>query len=399
MSLVKKILFKSKNNIQIGLSAFGMLLGLTSLVLSVLLLNDVKTFQQADDDLFGENAIIIQKKVTKFTSIGLNSTEFTAEDIDVLKKKDFIEKIAAFESANYKVGISDYPGDGLPPFYTDMFFQSIPDEFIDVDTKWEWDKNSEFVPIVLPRDFLMLINYGIAESQGMPQISEDLLAAARLQIHMSGQSKNGKTIGKVVGFSHKISSILVPKSFLDYSNQLYGNSQSKLPQRLFITIKDGSYGALETLMDDMNLDINKSALDMSKIKTFVNVIISIFLLLSVIIIILSVFGFIQYVQLVLSHSKQNVVILFKQGYTLKTVSLVLVKYFSQIFGIITALSILIVITLKKLFINLILQQNGINVNTNDIILSLFIGCGCLILFILLNFVSTKLTLKKIYQKG
>jgi len=399
MRLVKKILFKSKSNFKVGLSAFGMLLGLAALMMSVLLLNDVKTFQQSDDDLFGENAIIIQKKVTKFTSIGLNSTEFTTEDIDFLNQKDFIKKIAPFESANYKVGISDYAGDGLPPFYADMFFQSIPDEFIDVDTEWKWDKNSEFVPIILPRDFLMLINYGIAESQGMPQISEDLLAAARLQIHMSGQSKNGKTVGKVVGFSHKISSILVPKSFLDYSNKMYGNGQVRAPQRLFITIKDGSFGALETLMDDMNLDINKSALDMSKIKTFVNVIISIFLLLSIIIIILSTFGFIQYVQLVLSHSKQDVVILFKQGYTLKSVSVVLVKYFAQIFGIITALSILIVIVLKKVFINTMLQQNGIKVNTNDIILSLFIGFGCLILFILLNFVSTKLTLKKIYQTG
>ena len=85
-------------------------------------------------------------------------------------------------------------------------------------------KQSEFVPIILPRDFLMLINYGIAESQGLPQISEDLLAAARLKINMSGHGKRGHETGKVVGFSDKISSILVPESFLEYSNGLYGGS-------------------------------------------------------------------------------------------------------------------------------------------------------------------------------
>ena len=255
MKLVHKILFQSKNNLQIIFSGLGVFLGLSALLLSVLLFNDVKSYQQSDKELFGENSIIIQKKVTKFTSIGLNSTEFSEEDISILKQKEFIEKVAPFESANYKVGISEYPGDGLPPFYADMFFQSIPDEFIDVDTEWKWDENSEFVPIILPRDFLMLINYGIAESQGMPQISEDLLAAARLQIHMSGQQKKGQELGKVVGFSHKISSILVPKSFLDYSNQIYGSEQQKMPLRLFITIKDGSFGEFQTLMDDMNLDL------------------------------------------------------------------------------------------------------------------------------------------------
>ena len=276
-----------------------------------------------------------------------------------------------------------------------MFFQSIPDDLIDVDTDWGWEEKSEFVPIILPRDFLMLINYGIAESQGMPQISEDLLAAARLRIHMNGETKRGEITGKVVGFSHKISSILVPESFLKYSNDLYGNGNDKLPQRLFITIKEGSYGQLEELMEDMNLDINKTALDMTKIKTFVKVILSIFLLFSIIIILLSILGFMQYIQLILNKSRTEIIILLKQGYTYKTIINTLVKYFTKVFGIITALSLVFVIIIKKVIIDVYIKSNGVLIGDNDLIMAFLVAAVSVFLFLVTNFVITKTTLKKI----
>jgi hypothetical protein len=362
---------------------------------SVLLLNDIKSFQNSDDDLLSSNSVIIQKKVTKFTTIGLNSTEFSLDDIETLNQKEFIEDVAPFQSANYGVGISEYPNDGLPPFYADMFFQSIPNEFIDVETEWDWSADSEFVPIILPRDFLMLVNYGIAESQGLPQISEDLLSIARLKIHMNGKTKRGKITGKVVGFSQKISSVLVPESFLNYSNELYGSENVKLPQRLFIKVQKGSYGQLESLMDDMNLDIKKSALDLSKIKTFVNVIIVVFLIFAILIILLSIFGFVQYIQLLLNKAKQDIVILNKIGYQLEYLLKVMLIHFSKVFTIITVIASITVIIIKFLLINPLLQNNGIEVANNQIGLCLLVAFLSIIGFYLLNYQSIKVTLKKI----
>jgi len=393
--LLKKILFQSKNNTQVMLSTIGAFVGMLALLFSVLLLNDIQSFQKTDNDLISSNSIIIQKRVTKFTTIGLNSTEFTVEDIETLQQKEFIEEVAPFQSANYGVGISEYPNDGLPPFYADMFFQSIPNEFIDVETNWDWTENSEFVPIILPKDFLMLINYGIAESQGMPQISEDLLAVARLKIHMNGKTKRGKITGKVVGFSPKISSVLVPESFLTYSNKLYGHNKAKSPLRLFIKIKKGSYGELESLMDDMNLDISKSALDMTKIKTVVNGIISVFLVFAIIIILLSVLGFIQYIQLLLNKAKQDIVILNRIGYQFNELLKVMLIHFSKVFSVIAILATLTVLSVKFLLINPMLQKNGIEVATNQIGLSLIVTILSIIGFVLLNYQSIKATLTKI----
>jgi hypothetical protein len=394
-ALLKNILFQSKSNTQVLLSTIGAFIGMIALMFSVLLLNDIKSFQNSDDDLLSSNSVIIQKKVTKFTTIGLNSTEFSLDEIETLKQKEFIEDVAPFQSANYGVGISEYPNDGLPPFYADMFFQSIPNEFIDVETEWDWNENSDFVPIILPRDFLMLINYGIAESQGLPQISEDLLSIARLKIHMNGKSKRGKITGKVVGFSQKISSVLVPESFLNYSNELYGSKSVKLPQRLFIKVKKGSYGQLESLMNDMNLDIKKSALDLSKIKTFVNVIILVFLIFAILIILLSIFGFVQYIQLLLNKAKQDIVILNRIGYQLGEVLKVMLIHFSKVFSILTIIASATVLIVKFLMINPLLQKNGIEVANNQIGLCLLVAFLSVIGFVLLNYQSIKVTLKNI----
>ncbi len=246
--IIKKILLSQSERFLFWITSISTLLGFSALLIASLLYIVIEDFSSNDKDVFDENSMIIQKKVTKFSTIGLNSTLFSEKEIEDLKSKDFITDIAPFLSADYGVGISEYPGDGLPPFYADMFFQSIPDRFMDVEGNWEWNENSEFVPIVLPRDFLMLINYGIAQSQGFPQISEDLLASARLKIHVRGINNSTKFNGKVVGFSHKISSILVPETFILFSNQKYGTGKKPEFNRLFISIKDGSYGKLEKLM-------------------------------------------------------------------------------------------------------------------------------------------------------
>lgn len=399
MMLVRKILFQKFNhqkvNFQLLFSFVVSFIGLITLFLSILLLNDLAIFNGNDDKMFDDNAIIIQKKVTKFTSLGLNDTGFTQEEINELKQKSFITDLAPFKSAKSSVGISEYPGDGLPPFYSDMFFQSVPDRFIDVEANWEWNKDNKYVPIILPRQFLLLFNYGIAQSQGLPQVSEELLSAARMKIHLKGNNKQGEFTGKVVGLSHKISSILVPDSFLEFANNNYGNSKTQNPQRLFITIKDGSFNELESLMTDMNLDINEQDLLLSKIKTTLQVIITIFLLLSIIIILLAIINMIQYNLLLLNRSKKEIEILFLLGYPLKSIQKVMLNYLLKTFGIITALSMIITLTTKFMLINPFIESSGIKIGEHQLLLTIFIGIIMYILFILFNFVSLKKALNRL----
>lgn len=398
--LINKILWQKNRNAKKGTfqksaSVIGVFIGVLSLFLSTLIINDINYLNQGDQELFDENTVIIQKKVTKFTSVGLNSTEFSDEDIQVLKSKDFILDLGKFQSSNFTVGISEYPGDGLPPFYADMFLQSVPDRFIDVDTDWNWNSDAKFVPIILPRQFLLLVNYGIAQSQNLPQISEDLLSAARLKLHLSNGKEKYVLTGKVVGLSHKISSILVPNNFLTTYNQKLASNRKQITQRLFIKLKEGSHGEFESLIEDMNLDINQQDLLISKIKTIIFVIAIIFFLLALIIVFLAILNLIQFVLLLLNQSQQEISILFLLGYTQKSIQKVLLKYVFKRFGTITVLGIIASVTLKFLIINPYIITNGLSPGKHQLILTFFVALIFLIIFSMFIFASIKKAVKKL----
>ena len=393
--MLKKILFKNRTNLQFIFATAGAFIGLTALCLSFQLTLDVQSFHSGEEDLFGPNSVVIQKKVTKLSSLGMNNTDFTDEEIIELENKPFITDVAPFESADFRVAISEVKGDGLPPFYADMFFQSIPDRFMDIDVDWDWNEESEFVPIVLPRDFLMIINYGIAQSQGFNQISEELMLAARLTIHLKGETKNAQKIGRVVGFSQKISSILVPKSFLDYSNAEFGSGNHIQPNRIFITTVDDSYGELEDLMEEMNLDIAKSAIDVAKIKTIISVVIGIFGIAAILIMLLSLLGFIQYSQLVLSKASYEITTLLRLGYGTKDIIITFIRQMAITFGIITSSAISVMLTVKLFFVDIWLENNGIHLEESSILPTIFLAIGCLVLFVFANFMNVRKSVRNL----
>lgn len=387
--MLSQLFFRTRSTLQFIFATIGSFIGLTALLLSVQLIMDVSSFQEADGELFGPNMVVIQRKVTRLTTFGMNNTAFTKEDIAALESKSFIESIAPFQSADFKVGISEVKGDGLPHFYADMFFQSIPDEFMDVDVEWSWNENSEFIPIVLPRDFVMLINYGFAQSQGINQISEEVLMAARLTIHIEGNGKREKMIGRVVGFSHKISSILVPQNFLSQANEKYGSGKPIEPSRIFIATSDDSYGELEDLMEEMHLDIDKSAIDVAKIKTIVSVVIAIFGVAALIIMLLSLLGFIQYSQLVLNKSTYEIKTLLRLGYSVNEILRSFILRLSLTFGLISFASIGIMLVIKFVWINVFLAENGIPVINTSFLLLILTGVLSFILFIGANYFNIR----------
>jgi hypothetical protein len=387
--MLKEILFRNKTNFQFVFATFGALIGLTALCLSFQLMLDVQSFHSGEEDLFGPNSVVIQKKVTKLSTLGMNSTDFSDEEVEELRNKEFITDVAPFESADFRVAISEVEGDGLPPFYADMFFQSIPDRFLDLDVDWSWNQESEYIPIVLPRDFIMIINYGIAQSQGFNQISEELMLAARLTIHIKGKDGNTKMIGRVVGFSQKISSILVPKSFLDHANEQYGSGNKIQPNRIFISTVDDSYGELEDLMEDMNLDIAKSAIDVAKIKTIIGVVIGIFGIAAVLIMLLSLMGFVQYSQLVLSKASYEIQTLLRLGYSIKMIVKTFIKQMALTFGIITFSAISIMISIKLLIVDIWLGDNGIELESSSLVPAILLALLCLGIFIGANFLNVR----------
>ncbi len=81
------------------------------------------------------NKIVTDKNVGEAT---LSNAE-----INGLKQQSFVEKIGILTPSSFRVGVQSISKQ--IPFYSDFFFESVPDEFLDVNTPdWQWNETSTY---------------------------------------------------------------------------------------------------------------------------------------------------------------------------------------------------------------------------------------------------------------
>ena len=91
-----------------------------------------KTSQDSIADFLVINKIVTDKNIGDAT--------LTNAEINDLKQQPFVEKIGTLTPSRFRVGVQSISKQ--IPFYSDFFFESVPDEFLDVNTPgWQWNDN------------------------------------------------------------------------------------------------------------------------------------------------------------------------------------------------------------------------------------------------------------------
>lgn len=111
----------------------------------------------------------------------------------------------------------------------------MPDRFLDVGAEnWDYKAGDRDIPIIIPRNYLNLYNYGFARSQGLPQISEGIFRRVSLGIEIAGNGHREQFRGRIVGLSNRLNTILVPDAFIRWSNGRFGSGAAKQPARIIV---------------------------------------------------------------------------------------------------------------------------------------------------------------------
>ena len=82
--MLNKVLFKNQERKQLVIAMIGAFLGITFLVMSIHYLIKINEFGKGSD-ILGPNTIIVQKKVTPSTTIGLTKSDFSPREIEKIK--------------------------------------------------------------------------------------------------------------------------------------------------------------------------------------------------------------------------------------------------------------------------------------------------------------------------
>ena len=296
MRLIWKLLRKHISVFELAVFFVANLIGMAVILAGVQIYSDLSPLLTGQSSLIGNDYMIISRPVER---VGGATPKITEAEIEELRGEAFVENLGVFASSKFRVdGGIDFKGQKLS---TMMFFESVPDEFIDVDSKdWGYSGGDDVIPIILPRNYLNLYNFGFSQTQGLPNITEEMIKRMEISLRIAGNGYVDYYTGYVVGFSDRLNTILVPMSFMSWANGYYSSSYSGDATRLILEVQNPSAPEVMKYMEEHGFVAEDKPSESSKalflLQVCVAVIVGIgavFSLLSIIILTLSIYLLLQ----------------------------------------------------------------------------------------------------------
>lgn len=219
---------------QIAGFALAGMVGMAILLGSVQAYRDIRPIVSQPDSFLRGDFLVLSKRVGALQALGVGSTDFTPEELGELARQPFVASVGGFTPADYR--ISGSVGAGGMRFSTYLFFEAVPDRFLDVEADaWHYEPGAAEVPIIIPRNYVNLYNYGFARSQGLPQLSEGIFQRVSIDLELSGNGRREHFRGRIVGLSNRLNTILVPEAFIRWSNERFGRGAGERnPSRVIV---------------------------------------------------------------------------------------------------------------------------------------------------------------------
>ncbi|MES2775107.1 MAG: hypothetical protein V4722_13045 [Bacteroidota bacterium] len=327
--LLKKIIRSGVGRVRFIMATIGLGVALLLILLAV------QTQVNFDDLLHGKynenetaDFLVINKEVNKENQTQKDKNVFSDADIADFKKQSFTQSIGPLTATRFGVTLQSYSNE--LPFSTDMSFESVPDEFIDIKSKdWKWEEGQKDLPIIIPSFFLDLYNFGMAQSrEELPQISPEALMMISIKVTISGNGQSLEIPGHVIGMTDRINSVLIPESFMNWANAKFGYQQQQ-PRitRVVVKTQDPSDPELTNYLKEKKLSTNEDKTRFSKARTAVNIIVKVLAGFGIIMLLFALLVFSLFIQLTIASCKTEIELLITLGTSPGQLSRFLMKQF------------------------------------------------------------------------
>jgi hypothetical protein len=295
-------------------SYIGLGIGVLLLLCSIQMYVNIQQLLGGEDQRKeGYDFISISKTITNETMGQLDKNLFNENDIKDISIQPFIQGASPLVANRFRVQLS--AGD-IIPFSTDMFLESLDNSFIDtVPPNFTWKEGQDYIPLVFSSDFLEIYNV-FAPGYGLPQLSEATASQVMVYITCFGENGVKQTFrGSIVALSDRVNSIIVPKNFLEWANNKFGNTTNVRASRLYIKTKDANNPDFLSYLQQKNYKVNKDKTKFGRVKQVLQGIFSGLGIFGLLVVILALMLFSFYLQLMIARSKDNLQLLLLMGYS------------------------------------------------------------------------------------
>ena len=397
MNLVWKLLRQHVSVPQFIGFFFANLCGMLIVLLGFQFYRDVLPVFTQGDSFMGAEYIIVSKKITAGNTLSGRSNSFAASDVEDIQDQDFSRKVGKFTSTEYKVdarmGIN-----GIPVLSSELFFESVPDDFVDVSLdKWQWKEGDPAVPIILPRSYIAMYNFGFAHNHSLPKISDGLVGMIDFKIFIHGNGHQDEYKGKVIGFSSRLNSILVPQSFMEWSNSNYAPDSKSDPTRLIVEVANPADERIAQYIEDNGLDTENNNLDAEKTTYFLKLVVSLVMSIGGVISVLSFYILMLSIYLLVQKNASKLQNLLLIGYS---PSLVAMPYQLLTIGLnlLVLLIALVVLSLLRGYYMEVIETLFPDIDESNILTSVAVGLCLFALISVVNVIVVRSKVMSVWNK-
>ena len=300
---------------------FANLFGMTIVLLGYQLYCDILPIFTANDSFLKADYLVVSKKIGMANALGQQHSGFSKDEIADLQAQPFVKGVGQFTSTAYKaeatMGVS-----GMKILNSELFFESVPDPFVDVSLdNWHYTPGDSLVPVILPRSYIAMYNFGFAQNHSLPKINEGLVGMIDLHIQVQGKGGQGYFKGKVIGFSSKLNTILVPQSFMLWSNNHFSPDSEMPPSRLILDVTNPADQRIGTYLEEHNYELEDNNLDAEKTTYFLKLMVTLVMGVGVVISALSFYVLLLSIYLLVQKNTTKLQNLLLIGYSPSRVAL------------------------------------------------------------------------------
>ncbi|MCR5180210.1 MAG: ABC transporter permease [Bacteroidaceae bacterium] len=397
MRLIWKLLRKHVSVGQLAGFFLANLLGMLIVLLSLQFYEDVIPAFSGNDGVMKNTYIILSKRIAAVSTISGEAQTFSETDISELRRQPFARRVGAFTASQYEVYASLSMG-GIG-FGTDMFFESVADEFVDVqwpqrnyDDLWAQSPSATAateIPIILPRTYLALYNFGFAQTKNLPKLSEGIVSMIAMDVRLTGEGGSVRNLkGRVVGFSTRLNTVLVPQQFMQSANAALAPHATAEPTRLIVEVENPANDAIADYMQKHGYELEDNSLEAGRATYFLKVVAALVMAIGLLISALSFYILMLSVYLLVQKNAEKLQNLLLIGYSAARVALPYQLLTVGLNALVLLLSLALLGWLRGLYLQRLWEMFPTLVE-GSLVPALVLGLALFLLVSLLNIIAIR----------
>ena len=376
-SLLSKLLRKNVSPMQLGGSAIANLIGLIIVGIALQFYLDLRPIFNDEESFVKSDYLVVTRKVTGMDAL-MGGSEISEAEVADIEAQPWVRRVGRFTASDYEVRAAVALGSSGAAMTTQLFFESIPAEFLDVNSaEWRFDERNPVIPVIVSKDYLSLYNFGFAAAQGMPKISEGMAGMIPLQFTISGNGLSQSFSGRIVGFSARVNTILVPEEFMHWSNSRFGSGSAAGASRLIVEVNAPGDIKIEQYIADHNFEVAGDKANSNKAGYLFTIAVSVVAAVGVLISLLSFFVLILSIMLLLQKNTKKLQDLLQLGYTPMQVSGYYIRLVLRVNDAVLILALVLIFVARLIYLPM-LEPLGIEAASTALTIVAVIGLVALI---------------------